>query len=58
MEDLTEWQKHVLRELSDIKESQAALTGRVAGVEVKASVWGFIGGLIPFLSFLGIKLGK
>jgi hypothetical protein len=58
-----EYKRLVLKELEDIKAGMRRMENkvdencrRVVGLEVKAGVWGLLGGLIPVIIVMGILL--
>jgi hypothetical protein len=60
MEDLTEWQKHVLSEFKDVKSSFGQLKEELVTLKVQASIWGLIaGGLISTaIALLSALVGR
>ena len=60
-----QWQKHVLMELKrhsgwceDLNDKLDALAVDVAGLKVKAGVWGLVGGSISVLILVGLLLAR
>lgn len=59
--DWDKWSKHILSELTRLADCYEGLQERVntvrediAGLKVKAGIWGLIGGAIPVIVGLGI----
>lgn len=52
--DITEDVRYIRGRVDEIRDEQAKQGERVAALEVKSGLWGFLGG---FLAFIGIKLG-
>jgi hypothetical protein len=60
VEDLTEWQKHVLGELKDINTRIGTVNSDIITLKVKASLWGFMaGGIISAaVTLISALLGR
>ena len=54
----TEWRQHVLITLKDLNSKMDQVRLEVAGLKVKAGIWGLVGAAIPVLLGLSIVLIK
>lgn len=57
-----EWSRHVLAELvrldelcKEIREEVVCLKTEMAGLQVKAGLWGVVGAAIPIIAYLLLK---
>lgn len=51
-----QWKQYVIDELRTIREAVTTNSISVGKLNVKAGVWGLVGGLIPILILVGVEL--
>ena len=58
LENERDWRLHLLGEITSIKGKHGDIAKEIAQLQVKAGVWGLMGGGVPVIITLGLYLLK